>query len=303
VENIQFNYCQYAADYTKDYLSVIDTNYRYAFANQTYANAHNYPKEKIVGKHIADIIGQQKFNHMIKPNLDKCYQGKDISHRSWYEFRGLGYRFIEANYSPIRNDSGDVIAVAMTCHDRTEQKELEESLIENKKIIENISITDWLTDLHNQKYFEDIFPKSIKISQRNKHLLAFAIVDLDLFRSYNETYGHHAGNHVLKKVAEVCQKQLRRPSDHIFRIGGDEFALIFNIGQKEDALKLAEAIRKGVEALQIEHTNNQTYKRVTVSIGITVLEPHDNHENDSVYKLTEKLLSKAKRKGRNHTCA
>ena len=171
--------------------------------------------------------------------------------------------------------------------------------ISSQKKIEKISNIDGLTNLYNRRYFDKIFQNQIKISKRNKSKLVFVMVDIDHFKQYNDTYGHQAGDTTLKKVSALLKGSLKRPDDYTFRLGGEEFGLLYSIDKDSLALKIADTIRKNIENLEIQHSGNSASKFVSVSMGVYIIKPDAQNDTEEIYKLTDELLYKAKNSGRN----
>lgn len=173
--------------------------------------------------------------------------------------------------------------------------------ISSEKRVEELATRDALTNLYNRRYFDEIFPKQINISSRNNLNLVFAMIDIDNFKLYNDTYGHQAGDLTLIKVSEVLNSAMNRSSDYSFRVGGEEFALLFLVKNKDDALEIVENIRENVEKLQIKHIKNGVSKYVTISCGIKVILPSEDLSMEDIYYETDKALYKAKESGRNRS--
>lgn len=171
--------------------------------------------------------------------------------------------------------------------------------ITSNKLLHTISITDGLTNLYNRRYFDEVFEKQIQIAARDKKLLAFTIMDIDHFKQYNDTYGHQEGDSVLKQVAVSLSKTLNRAGDYVFRLGGEEFGMLYTVETTEDAFTLADNTRKNIEDLHIEHTGNSASKYVTISMGLFIIDYNDIYEAQEIYKLTDNKLYKAKESGRN----
>ncbi len=171
--------------------------------------------------------------------------------------------------------------------------------ITDKKFIEQISVTDSLTSLYNRRHFDTIFPKQFKIAKRNKSKLAFAMIDIDKFKQYNDIYGHQAGDETLRKVASAIKSTLNRADDYAFRLGGEEFGMLYKAENSENAVVVAEKARINVENLKIEHRGNSAKPFVTISIGVSVIFPSTNLTIEDIYKLTDNALYDAKENGRN----
>ena len=170
--------------------------------------------------------------------------------------------------------------------------------ITDKKLIEKISITDALTSLYNRRYFDKTFKKQISLAKRIKKSLAFAILDIDHFKQYNDTYGHQAGDQTLKKVANSLSDTLKRDSDFVFRLGGEEFGILYFLEDNEDSSLIANSVIKNIENLKLEHINNSASSYVTISCGLYIYKG-ENEDCELIYKKADDLLYKAKQNGRN----
>lgn len=297
--SLEKSLCQETLNMITHQVAVIDTNYKYIFANNAYRFAHNSIDVDLHGHSLEEVIGTDSFKNVVKPKLDASYRGEEVSYTSWIKFRKKGFRFSKVKYAALHNESDQVIAIAIEIHDLTEQKQLELSLNESKQIIAEISTIDWLTELHNDNHFNTFFPKKIKIANRNGQLLAFGLLNIDHFNAYNTKYGRNAGDRTLKKIASSFKKILKRPNDYIFRLKEDEFAILFNVSEENDGKKIAEKIRKSIESLKIEHQESPVFPFVTISIGLTILEPDNKHSIDEIVKGVRKLLKSAKKSGKN----
>lgn len=176
-------------------------------------------------------------------------------------------------------------------HERT--KELEDL---NQRL-EELSDTDQLTGLKNRRFMDRILNEEFARGARYGHNLAILLLDIDHFKSFNDTYGHLIGDDCLKEVARGIQKGLRWPSDRPTRYGGEEFCILLPETSIEGALTVAERIRENVENLQFKVKDKEV--PVTVSIGIAAMVPKaDEAYTDMIAKADEALYS-SKENGRN----
>ena len=171
--------------------------------------------------------------------------------------------------------------------------------ITNQKIIEEMAITDPMTGLYNRRHYVKTVQEEINRAKRHRYTLAFMMIDVDNFKLYNDTYGHQAGDEVLNRVAEILKNYTSRGGECSFRLGGEEFAVLVGNLRTSEYVELAERIRKDVEALKIEHVNNNAASYVTISIGIALWNPEAAITYEELYKRADMQLYLAKEKGRN----
>ena len=159
---------------------------------------------------------------------------------------------------------------------------------------------DALTGLNNRRQFEIRLKQEYASATRQKHPLCAMMVDIDFFKSINDTYGHDTGDKVLKTVANVIKEQLRE-YDIPSRYGGEEFCIILPQTKIEEANIVAQRLRNAVEKNSIEtfiDKSNQNKKiSVTISLGLAQLKNNDSPED--LYKKADKALYEAKERGRN----
>lgn len=157
---------------------------------------------------------------------------------------------------------------------------------------------DALTQLYNKKYFLDVLSKEFSFSRRNKNPLSLMMIDLDYFKKINDSYGHLAGDHVLKTMGQALMKTLRM-ENIACRYGGEEFAVILRNVSADHAHTIAERLRIGVEAEKVIF--KETPISVTISIGIATFENDNFNTMEDLILAADKLLYEAKEGGRNRT--
>jgi diguanylate cyclase (GGDEF)-like protein/PAS domain S-box-containing protein len=172
--------------------------------------------------------------------------------------------------------------------------------ISDKKVIEEISRTDPLTGLYNRRHFNELFENQLKIAKRSNSILVFAILDIDNFKEYNDIYGHQEGDYTLISVANSLSNTLCRPNDYIFRLGGEEFGILFYTNQQSDAISIMSTVKNNVELLEIEHTGNKAKSNfITISIGASIITTDNTNDKTEIYKKSDLALYEAKDSGRN----
>jgi diguanylate cyclase (GGDEF)-like protein/PAS domain S-box-containing protein len=170
-----------------------------------------------------------------------------------------------SNYIGILSDTSEL---AKQVAERTSELEA----LNHK--LEALSSTDGLTGIANRRRFDERMASEWARAMRVRRPLALLMLDVDLFKSYNDHYGHQAGDECLRSVAQVIDSSSRRSSDLAARYGGEEFALIAADTDAPSAMQLAEKIRHSIELLDLPHAGSPSGK-VTISIGVSVVVPDE----------------------------
>ena len=158
-------------------------------------------------------------------------------------------------------------------------------------------MTDSLTGAHSRYAYESRIAEEFHRWQRHSQPLAFSIWDIDLFKRINDSYGHEAGDRLLRGVAELLARN-KRGEDFLARIGGEEFVLLLPMTTLEAATSVAEKLRLVVETTAFRHHGEPV--QVTVSAGLTEFREGDTPQ--SVFERADRALYAAKAEGRNR-CA
>lgn len=153
---------------------------------------------------------------------------------------------------------------------------------------------DPLTGTHNRASFDSNLLREVELARRHGTALSMIVIDIDLFKSINDTYGHSVGDDVIKNLTRVIGKVIRK-SDMLFRFGGEEFVVLLSNTQRDGALLLAERIRRGVEQTLVR--TQQRDIPVTVSLGVATLGAGDTAQG--LFDKADKALYTAKSEGRN----
>ena len=159
------------------------------------------------------------------------------------------------------------------------------------------AITDPLTNLYNFGFFRDRLEIEVDRAHQTGDPVSLAIFDIDHFKRYNDTHGHHEGNKVLEKVAEIL-KRVGRRGDVVARYGGEEFVALLYGAQRDEACRFAEAVRVAIEAHDFPGRSTQPEGRITLSGGVASL-PADAADDLSLIKAADANLYRAKEEGRN----
>jgi len=128
------------------------------------------------------------------------------------------------------------------------------------------------------------------------------ILDIDFFKQYNDTYGHVEGDFALKSVAKVLKDTLKRPSDYVFRLGGEEFGVILSATNESDSATLARNICEAVKQRELRHEKSKVSNVVTISIGVACCVADDVLDNEILITKADEMLYTAKESGRDRYC-
>lgn len=174
---------------------------------------------------------------------------------------------------------------------------LNRRLAEANRLLEAHNLIDGLTEIGNRKYFDREFPRNFQQCRRNRLGFMVAMVDIDHFKQVNDTWGHAVGDQCLQQLATCLREHFRRGTDHLARIGGEEFVVFASFEDEDEAKACFEALRQKVEALRIR-AGNDTFG-FTISIGLYLKKPVSAREASECLKIADEALYEAKRSGRN----
>jgi diguanylate cyclase (GGDEF)-like protein len=160
-----------------------------------------------------------------------------------------------------------------------------------------LAFTDFLTAMKTRGYFEAQLDREIKRAERSKGPLALVMIDIDHFKILNDTHGHHVGDVLLRDISSVLMKDMRQ-IDTVARYGGEEFVLILPETNSVGAYRVAQRLRKAVEAARFFAGSPSEVVKMTISLGIAVF-PQDAQFKRDLIEAADAALYEAKRGGRN----
>lgn len=280
---------------TDDFIFFKNANHVLTAASQTLAKICP-PFE-----HWTELIGKTDYDIFPEKYADLYYQmEKEVYFGAKVSNKIHGYLTLEGNKGwvdnrkyPIHNDNGEIIGLFGIARDVTDRIHFENKL---KHQVE----TDFLTGLSSRCYFMEMVQQELNCSARDGTSSAALMMDIDFFKHINDTYGHQAGDAVLKKLAEVC-RNFFRPNEWIGRLGGEEFAVLLPNTSPQQALSMAEYLREVIANTEVWMEDVATPIRFTVSIGVSLLLPRNNSV-DKLLHLADVALYEAKHSGRNRVC-
>lgn len=167
--------------------------------------------------------------------------------------------------------------------------------------LESLAQHDALTGLYNRGYFDKAINLEFRRLQRHQLPLGIALIDIDHFKSYNDTYGHIAGDAALTAVAETLQQATKRPGELVARYGGEEFVAL--LPQVDEAIltQYGQMICEAVQALQLPHKASATAEFITISVGLCLGIPAMFSSAKELTEHADRALYLAKEQGRNQS--
>ncbi|GAB7081352.1 diguanylate cyclase domain-containing protein [Megalodesulfovibrio paquesii] len=168
-----------------------------------------------------------------------------------------------------------------------------------QELLEKFAFLDALTEIPNRRRFDEYLDREWRRALRSSLPLALLLVDIDHFKEYNDTYGHGGGDAALRRVAQALQCTLRRAGDFVARYGGEEFAVILPYTDTAMARDIAHQLMEAVQALRIPHATSPVEPFLTVSIGLSTVQPSESLSPSSLLNAADSALYMAKAQGKN----
>ncbi len=265
-----------------------DTDGTITRVSRAFGDISGYGRKELIGRSYKIVRDPDLPDDFYKKIIDTISDNKVWEGQIKNRTKDNEYYWTENVVSPKYDKDNRAIGFTWIEHDITDKKKLEK-----------MSITDGLTEIFNRRYFDEFSPKIINNIKRNNQFVCFALIDIDYFKKYNDTYGHQKGDRVLKKVANVFTTYAQRANDYCFRIGGEEFCIIFGADNQKKAFDFMLRIKSGIEGLKIRHAESSVSNFVTISTGLTCAKGEEISDVALLFRETDTLLYKAKETGRN----
>jgi diguanylate cyclase (GGDEF)-like protein/PAS domain S-box-containing protein len=250
--------------------------------NRMFLKMTGYTEKEIRSYHFSKIIHPDDLPMMLNDN-EKMMRGEYAPGRNTFRLINKEEKviYVEGNFRRLK-EKNEVVGILAVLRDVTEKIRLEKELLE-------LSITDGLTGLHNQRHFYDDLDKEMERTKRQRTTLSLLLFDLDDFKAFNDIHGHLEGDRVLKSVAQAVLKSIRR-MDSAYRYGGDEFTVILPGATQNEGAQVAERIKKSFE-------KNLYLKQIKLSIGLVEFDPQ--YDLADFVKHADQAMYTAKKMGGN----
>ncbi len=199
----------------------------------------------------------------------------------------------------IRYHSRSYIALQQRDEAYRALRESQQQLLETNLVLQRLMNSDGLTGLSNRRHFDEYLDMEWRRALREQSELSLLMIDVDHFKSFNDNFGHVAGDDALRRVADAIRGACSRSTDLAARYGGEEFAMVLPGTAAGGARLLAEKVRRSIEALAILHDVPAPGSRLSVSIGVGTLTPKAGQASLVLVDMADQGLYQAKHNGRN----
>jgi diguanylate cyclase (GGDEF)-like protein/PAS domain S-box-containing protein len=210
-------------------------------------------------------------------------------------------RTLDRYTTGLHTEDGRYLGRVWFFRDVTERIHAEQKLKAAYDEVEKLAIVDSLTGIANRRRFDEYLETEWRRAMRERHPLSMLLVDVDLFKVYNDTYGHVRGDVCLKEIADSTVEVVTRAGDLVARFGGEEFAIVLPNTDEHGALEIARQLSDAVRNRAISHEGSP-YKVVTVSAGCATVVPQPRIPPSRLIEKADRAMYEAKRRGRNRVC-
>lgn len=242
-------------------LCVINRSGQLTKANKAMGELLGQPEDTLIGQCLRDIMPE--WNLLFQQDFIRLDAGEEIASKEVF----LYGRYFYIKPMSVYDAGGNVAGISSAWMDITERKMVEQQLASANQVLLQYAERDHLTGLFNRRYMDDRLNYEITRAQREGTSLSLCMADLDFFKRYNDTYGHQAGDRVLRSVADAMKGGVR-PDDSVSRYGGEEFLIMLPDTDAEGARAVAERLRERVMSLNIEHETSPLGGVLTISLGV-----------------------------------
>lgn len=288
---------------SRDVIIISDFEGRRNFVSAAGANWGGWSHEELLNLHSLVLVHPDDRPKMAKAVCELRSGGDDALVECRVKTRDGNYIWVEASLRTIRDPITRVpTGILNNVREITQRKLAEQQLAEAYRAVEAMAITDALTGLANRRRFDQCLTIEWRRGMRDRKPLSLLLIDADLFKSYNDAYGHLRGDNCLKQIAEAIQDVVSRPGDLVARFGGEEFAVILPDTPTSGAFQLAQDICAVMRNRQLPHAGNPAGV-VTISAGSATLVPQLGQHAVSLVDCADQALYQAKRSGRDRACA
>jgi len=287
---------------SQDAIIMIESNGKICFWNPAATRITGYTVEEAIGKDMHQFLTPQRYHERQKSGMEKFQhtgmgsaidttQEVAVCHKDGHEIPA------ELSVSAIQlRDGWHAVGIIRDISDR---KRAEAVLEDSNRKLQALSITDALTGIANRRFFDEVLEQEYCRHSRTGSQLSLIFLDVDHFKTFNDTYGHVQGDECLRQIAQIIADCVPRSSDLAARYGGEEFACILPETDIYGAVSVAEKIRLNILGHGIPHNKSSVADYVTVSLGVVTWQCSAGGSAVDVVAKADERLYRAKSLGRN----
>lgn len=283
-----------------DLFAILSDEGEYKRVNEAWCATLGYPADYFVGRKVGLILhpeDKSRTEDYFKKLIDGAPASGFVT-----RVRHAQGKYLEIEWRAL--PSGDQIF--LSGRDVTAEQERKREIVrvnkhleEQRMQLQEMAFHDGLTDVYNRRYFDEVLISEWRACLREGKRLAALMIDVDHFKIYNDTYGHQQGDECLKSIARELRSRFKRPRDLVARYGGEEFVALLSDTDETGAFHTASEVVQAIEALRIPNEHSLVVPYVTVSIGVAVMLPTNEHAPEHLVELADSALYAAKSGGRN----
>ncbi|HEY1897324.1 MAG TPA: diguanylate cyclase [Terracidiphilus sp.] len=254
------------------------------------------------------VLDEQLLSHCVNTTKDpdafiervlELYADREAADQCQFELKDG--RTLERYTTALRTEGGTYLGRVWFFRDITERKHAEQKLEAAYQAVERLATVDPLTGLANRRRFDECLATEWRRGTRERRPVSIVLIDVDLFKPYNDTYGHLRGDTCLKQIAESTMDVVTRPADLVARFGGEEFAIILPGTDQAGAVLVANHVCAALHRRNLSHQASP-YGLVTISAGCATLVPQPGTLATDLIEHADSAMYEAKRAGRNRVC-
>jgi len=287
------------AESTTDLIWTMDLSLRYTYMSPSITRMRGYTVEEVIGRSGADAMTPASYElstktlaeQLVLERMGNADPNRSVKLELEMYCKDGSTIWAEMNMTFMRDSDGKPIGILGVTRNISERKRMEEERERLHAELEVRAITDGLTGLYNHAHFYERLAEELDRSKRYNHGFAVVMMDVDNFKLFNDSYGHQAGDEMLRLIADGIRAGLRR-SDLAFRYGGDEFAAILPHADSKKAQVVVNRINRRI-AKSLKQMGDGTTANLALSAGVAHF-PDDGSTADALVKAADAVLYSAK---------
>ena len=264
-----------------------------------------YEVQKLGTQYLEKLVHADEKALMIseRKKLSAINDGEVVENEYRFRHRQGNWRWLLCRETVFHRDvDGQPTQIFGTATDITKRKHAEVALQEFNRELARLASMDGLTQVANRRSFDSYLTQEWQNVGSGRSSLALILCDIDYFKSFNDTYGHQAGDVCLRRVAQAIERAVKRSTDLVARYGGEEFAVILPNTDADGVQQVAKGIQQEIQQLDIPHSQSGVSKCITLSLGISVVTSTENGHPDMLVAAADQGLYQAKYEGRDRYC-